>query len=123
MKFWYDEGQLLNWLPALWKSRDPLVRASALQLLANLISGPHTAMQLLNALDSSPGELCHSLLYFITAQEESCIVKEEACLAMSSLIKNSNTLIFQYVSLSIENSHYIFSFKYHENHSIFIINV
>lgn len=97
-KFWYEKNQSLSWLPTLWKSRDPLVRASALQLLASLINGPHTALQLLNAIDLSPGELCLSLLYFITTQEESCIVKEEACLAMSNLIKNSNSIVFQYVS-------------------------
>ncbi|XP_008212651.1 rotatin isoform X1 [Nasonia vitripennis] len=97
MKFWYDEGQALSWLPELWKSRDPLVRASALQLLASLINGPHTSLQLLNAIDLSPGALCHWLLYFVTTQEESCIVKEAACLAMSNLIRNSNSIVFQYV--------------------------
>ncbi|XP_058799120.1 rotatin isoform X2 [Phymastichus coffea] len=96
-KFWYDKEQSLSFVPVLWRSRDPLVRASSLQLLASLINGPHTALQLLTAIDLSPVELCHSLLYFITAQEESCIVKEEACLAMSNLIKNSNAIVFQYV--------------------------
>ena len=108
MKFWYEDERTLSWLPALWKSRDPLVRASALQLLASLINGPHTALQLLNAIDSSAGELCHSLLYFITTQEESCIVKEEACLAISNIIKNSNTIVFQYVSLSPYRTSYIY---------------
>ncbi|KAL7292988.1 hypothetical protein TKK_0013438 [Trichogramma kaykai] len=98
MKFWYDDNsQSLCWLPALWRSRDPLVRASALQLLTSLVDGPHTALQLLAAIDISPHELCQALLYFVTAREESSIVKEEACLTMANLIRNSKTIAFQYI--------------------------
>lgn len=88
----------LSWLPSLWRSRDPLVRASTFQLLASLINGPHTATQLLDGIKLTPEELCHSLLYFIVCREEACIVKEQACLAMSNLVKNSSTAKFQYVS-------------------------
>ncbi|XP_043474662.1 rotatin [Leptopilina heterotoma] len=95
--FWYEEGRSLSWLPMLWKNRDPLVRASAFQLLAGLISGMHTASQLLNAVVLAPSELCHSLIYCITNQKECCIVKEEACIALSNLIKNCNTSAYQYV--------------------------
>lgn len=96
--FWYEEGRSLSWLPMLWKNRDPLVRASAFQLLAGLISGMHTASQLLSAVVLAPSELCHSLIYCITNRKECCIVKEEACIALSNLIKNCNTSAYQYVS-------------------------
>ncbi|XP_014215575.1 rotatin [Copidosoma floridanum] len=104
IKFWYgtdtrDDRRMasLTWLPLIWRSRDPLIRASALQLLASLINGPHTALQLLNAIDSTPEALCYELLYFVTCRDEACIVKEYACLAMSHLIKNSSTVAFQYL--------------------------
>ena len=97
MNFWYEDGQGLNWLVNLWNSRDPLVRASALQLLTGLTNGPHTASQLFKAVELAPNDLCDALLYFMTSQEQPCIVKEEACLALSQLIKNSNSTIFKYV--------------------------
>lgn len=82
----------------LWQNRDPLVRASALQLLAGLMNNIHTASQLLNSIALAPSELCQTLLQYITNREESCIVREQACCAFSSLVKNCNSIIFQYVS-------------------------
>ncbi|XP_076183468.1 rotatin homolog anastral spindle 3 isoform X2 [Ptiloglossa arizonensis] len=95
--FWYEEGRTLNWLPMLWQNRDPLVRASALQLLAGLINNLHTASQLLNAIALAPSELCQTLLQCIASREESCIVREHACIAFSNLVKNCNSVTFQYV--------------------------
>lgn len=82
----------------LWQNRDPLVRASALQLLAGLINNLHTASQLLNAIALAPSELCQTLLQCIASREESCIVREHACIAFSNLVKNCNSVTFQYVS-------------------------
>ncbi|XP_043258441.1 rotatin [Colletes gigas] len=95
--FWYEEGRTLNWLPMLWQNRDPLVRASALQLLAGLINNLHTASQLLNTIVLAPSELCQTLLQCISSREESCIVREQACIAFSNLVKNCNSMTFQYV--------------------------
>ncbi|XP_024221639.1 rotatin isoform X2 [Bombus impatiens] len=97
VQFWYEEDRMLNWLPMLWQNRDPLVRASALQLLAGLMSNLHTASQLLNSIALAPSELCQALLQCIISREESCIVREQACCALSSLIKNCNSIIFQYM--------------------------
>ena len=96
---------MLNWLPMLWQNRDPLVRASALQLLAGLMNNLHTASQLLNSIALAPSELCQTLLQCIASREESCIIREQACYILSSLIKNCNSVVFQYVSKC-----YIFSF-------------
>ncbi|XP_025159510.1 rotatin [Harpegnathos saltator] len=87
--FWYEEGRSLSWLPMLWQNRDPLVRASALQLLAGLMSTLHTASQLLNAIAMAPSDLCHTLLQYITNREESCLVREQACIAFCNMLKNS----------------------------------
>ncbi|XP_034182443.2 rotatin homolog anastral spindle 3 isoform X1 [Osmia lignaria lignaria] len=96
--FWYEEGRTLSWLPMLWQNRDPLVRASALQLLAGLINNLHTAAQLLNTIALAPSELCQTLLQYIASREESCIVREQACFAFSNLVKNCNSVTFQYVN-------------------------
>ncbi|CAG5088137.1 Similar to RTTN: Rotatin (Homo sapiens), partial [Cotesia congregata] len=88
--YWFGEGKTLSWLPTLWKNRDPLVRASALQLLAGLVKAPHIAQQLLNGLAMAPSELCQTLLKFIINHEESSIVREYACIIMSNLIKNNS---------------------------------
>ncbi|CAK9800001.1 RTTN [Anthophora quadrimaculata] len=96
-QFWYEEDRTLNWLPMLWQNRDPLVRASALQLLAGLMNNLHTASQLLNSIVLTPSELCQVLLQYIASREESCIVREQACYAFSNLVKNCNSIIFQYV--------------------------
>nr|XP_012136876.1 PREDICTED: rotatin isoform X4 [Megachile rotundata] len=96
--FWYEEGRTLNWLPMLWQNRDPLVRASALQLLSGLINNLHTAAQLLNTIALAPSELCQTLLQYIASREESCIVREQACFAFSNLVKNCNSVTFQYVN-------------------------
>ncbi|XP_076653624.1 rotatin homolog anastral spindle 3 isoform X2 [Halictus rubicundus] len=95
--FWYDEGRSLSWLPMLWQNRDSLVQASALQLLAGLINNVHTASQLLTTVALAPSELCQTLLQYILSNDESCIVREQACLAFSNLVKNCNSLPFQYV--------------------------
>ncbi|XP_015602257.1 rotatin isoform X2 [Cephus cinctus] len=94
--FWYEEGRCLSWLPMLWRNRDPLVRASALQLLAGLTNAPHTASQLLHAISLAPSELCHTLIHSIANREESCIVREQASVAFSNMIKNCNSVTFQY---------------------------
>ncbi|XP_032667797.1 rotatin isoform X2 [Odontomachus brunneus] len=83
--FWYEEGRSLSWLPVLWQNRDPLVRASALQLLAGLMNTLHTASQLLNAIAMAPSDLCHTLLQCITNREESCLVREQACIAFCNM--------------------------------------
>nr|XP_031848371.1 rotatin isoform X1 [Nomia melanderi] len=95
--FWYDEGRSLSWLPMLWQNRDTLVQASALQLLAGLVNNLHTASQLLTTVALAPSELCQMLLQCILSNDESCIVREQACLAFSNLVKNCNSLPFQYV--------------------------
>ncbi|XP_066591011.1 rotatin isoform X2 [Prorops nasuta] len=95
--FWYDEGRSLSWLPMMWQNREPLIRASALQLLAGLTSTSHTATQLLNAMALAPSEICNFLLQCITNRDESCIVKEQACIAFSNLVRNSSIMSFQYV--------------------------
>ncbi|KAL6436580.1 hypothetical protein ACFW04_004801 [Cataglyphis niger] len=87
--FWHEEGRSLNWLPMLWQNRDPLVRASALQLLAGLMNTVHTASQLLNAIAMAPSDLCHTLLQCIANREESCLVREQACIAFCNMLKNS----------------------------------
>ncbi|KAL0124951.1 hypothetical protein PUN28_006666 [Cardiocondyla obscurior] len=94
--FWCEEGRSLNWLPMLWQNRDPLVRASALQLLAGLINTVHTTSQLFNAIAMTPSDLCHTLLQCITNRDESCLVREQACIAFCNILKNSNSMIFQY---------------------------
>ncbi|XP_074116184.1 rotatin homolog anastral spindle 3 [Cotesia typhae] len=95
--YWFGEGKTLSWLPTLWKNRDPLVRASALQLLAGLVKAPHIAQQLVNGLSMPPSELCQTLLKFIINHEESSIVREYACIIMSNLIKNSANSSFKYI--------------------------
>lgn len=95
--YWFGEGKTLSWLPTLWKNRDPLVRASALQLLAGLVKAPHIAQQLVNGLAMAPSELCQTLLKFIINHEESSIVREYACIIMSNLIKNSANSSFKYI--------------------------
>ncbi|XP_015437120.1 PREDICTED: rotatin [Dufourea novaeangliae] len=95
--FWYEDGRTLNWLPMLWQNRDPLVRASALQLLTGLINNVHTASQLLTTIALAPSEFCQTLLECIVNSDESCIVREQACLAFSNLVKNCNSVPFQYV--------------------------
>ncbi|KAK0170662.1 hypothetical protein PV328_008487 [Microctonus aethiopoides] len=119
--FWYDDGKTLSWLPTLWKNRDPLVRASALQLLAGLIKAPHVAEQLLNALVLAPNELCKTLLKFIINQEESCIVKEHACIALSNLIKNSNNSTFQYADSLRSNAIIIYIEQANVYHEISLL--
>ncbi|XP_012272783.1 rotatin isoform X2 [Orussus abietinus] len=94
--FWYVDGRSLTWLPMLWRNRDPLVRASALQLLAGLTNFDHTAPQLLNAMALAPSELCQTLLRCIINREESCIVREQACIALSNIVKRSASITFQY---------------------------
>lgn len=98
--FWYEEGRSLNWLPMLWQNRDPLVRASALQLLAGLMNIVYNASQLLNAIAMAPSDLCHTLLQCITNREESCLVREQACIAFCNMLKNSIT--FQCVSIEVQ---------------------
>lgn len=100
--FWYDEGRCLSWLPTLWQNRDPLVRASAFQLLAGLTTAQHTASQLLNAVALAPNELCHTLLDYITDRTESCIVREQAAVALSNILKNCKSAVYQYVRHSIQ---------------------
>ncbi|KAK1119474.1 hypothetical protein K0M31_013302 [Melipona bicolor] len=104
VQFWYEEGRMLNWLPMLWQNRDPLVRASALQLLAGLMNNLHTASQLLSSIALAPSELCQTLLQCIASREESCIVREQACYVLSSLIKNCNSIAFQYMDSLKANS-------------------
>ncbi|GAB1865817.1 Rotatin [Camponotus japonicus] len=89
--FWHEEGRSLNVLPMLWQNRDPLVRASALQLLAGLMNTVHTVSQLLNAIAMAPSDLCHTLLQCIANREESCLVREQACIAFCNMLKNSMT--------------------------------
>nr|XP_012230900.1 PREDICTED: LOW QUALITY PROTEIN: rotatin [Linepithema humile] len=93
--FWYEEGRSLNWLPMLWQNRDPLVRASALQLLAGLMNIVYNVSQLLNAIAMAPSDLCHTLLQCITNREESCLVREQACIAFCNMLKNCNSITFQ----------------------------
>ncbi|XP_011175426.1 rotatin isoform X1 [Solenopsis invicta] len=93
--FWCEEDRSLNWLPMLWQNRDPLVRASALQLLAGLMNTVHTASQLFNAIAMAPGDLCHTLLQCITNRNESCLVREQACIAFCNILKNCNSMTFQ----------------------------
>ncbi|KYN02662.1 Rotatin [Cyphomyrmex costatus] len=93
--FWCEEGRSLNWLPMLWQNRDPLVRASALQLLAGLMNTVHTASQLFNAISIAPSDLCHTLFQCIISRDESCLVREQACIAFCNLLKNCNSMIFQ----------------------------
>lgn len=95
--FWHEEGRSLNVLPMLWQNRDPLVRASALQLLAGLMNTVHTVSQLLNAIAMAPSDLCHTLLQYIANREESCLVREQACIAFCNMLKNSMT--YQCVSV------------------------
>jgi sensor c-di-GMP phosphodiesterase-like protein len=83
----------------LWQNRDPLVRASAIQLLAGLMNIVHTMSQLLNAIVMAPSDLCHTLLQYITNKEECCLVKEEACIAFSNMLKNCNIMTFHCVSM------------------------
>jgi len=97
--FWYEEGRSLSWLPMLWQNRDPLVRASALQLLAGLMNIVHSMSQLLNAIVMAPSDLCHTLLQYITNKEECCLVKEEACIAFSNMLKNCNIMTSYCVSM------------------------
>jgi len=97
--FWYEEGRSLSWLPMLWQNRDPLVRASAIQLLAGLMNIVHTMSQLLNAIVMAPSDLCHTLLQYITNKEECCLVKEEACIAFSNMLKNCSIMSFHCVSV------------------------
>ncbi|XP_046424633.1 rotatin [Neodiprion fabricii] len=94
--FWYNGGSCLSWLPMLWQNRDPLVRASALQLLAGLTAAQHTAVQLLNAVALAPNELCHALLDHITNRMESCIVREQAAVALSNVLRNCKSSAYQY---------------------------
>lgn len=93
--FWCEEGRSLNWLPMLWQNRDPLVRASALQLLAGLMNTVHTASQLFNAIAMAPSDLCHTLLQCITSRDEACLVREQACIAFCNMLKNCNSMTFQ----------------------------
>lgn len=95
--FWYDDDRNLSWLPMLWRNRDPLVRASAFQLLAALTKADHTACLLLKVIALAPSDLCHTLLRHVTNREECCIVREQACIALANLVKNSNRTAFQYV--------------------------
>jgi len=85
----------------LWQNRDPLVRASALQLLAGLMNTVHTASQLFNAIAMAPSDLCHTLLQCITNRDESCLVREQACIVFCNMLKNCNSVIFQYVSAKV----------------------
>ncbi|KAK2582399.1 hypothetical protein KPH14_004718 [Odynerus spinipes] len=98
MSFWYEESRSLSWLPMLWQNRDPLVRASAFQLLSGLLSEIHCISQLSNAIAVASNELCYTLLQTIINREESCIVREEACIAFSYLVKNHNSMPFQCVN-------------------------
>lgn len=100
--FWCEEGRSLNWLPMLFQNRDPLVRASALQLLAGLINIVYNASQLLNAIAMAPSDLCHTLLQCITNREESCLVREQACIAFCNILKNCNSITFQCVSSKVQ---------------------
>ncbi|XP_011873858.1 PREDICTED: rotatin isoform X2 [Vollenhovia emeryi] len=93
--FWCEEDRSLNWLPMLWQNRDPLVRASALQLLAGLMNTVHTASQLFNAIAMAPSDLCHTLLQCITSGDESCLVREQACIAFCNMLKNCNFMTVQ----------------------------
>ncbi|XP_012536869.1 rotatin isoform X2 [Monomorium pharaonis] len=93
--FWCEEDRSLNWLPMLWQNRDPLVRASALQLLAGLMNTVYTASQLFNAIAMTPSDLCHTLLQCITNRDESCLVREQACIAFCNMLKNCNSMTFQ----------------------------
>ncbi|XP_043271648.1 rotatin [Venturia canescens] len=95
--FWYDDDRNLSWMPMLWRNRDPLVRASAFQLLSALTRSEHNAHQLLKAITLAPSDLCHTLLRHFTNREECCIVREQACIALANLVKNSNKTSCQYV--------------------------
>ncbi|XP_011645189.1 LOW QUALITY PROTEIN: rotatin [Pogonomyrmex barbatus] len=97
--FWCEEGRSLSWLPMLWQNRDPLVRASALQLLAGLMKTVHTALQLFNAIAMAPSDLCYTLLQCIINRDESCLVREQACIAFCNMLKNCNSMSFQCVSI------------------------
>ncbi|XP_043499586.1 rotatin isoform X2 [Polistes fuscatus] len=94
--FWYEDSRSLSWLPMLWQNRDPLVRASALQLLSGLLNEMNSASKISNAIAVAPNELCYTLLQYIIIREESCIVREQACIAFSNLIKNYNSMSFQH---------------------------
>ncbi|XP_063972672.1 rotatin [Diachasmimorpha longicaudata] len=94
--FWYDNGRIINWLPTLWTNRDPLVRASALQLLTGLVRVPHNGQNLLHALGMAPSELCQTLIRIVVNREESCIVRENAAMALAHIVKNSKCSSFNY---------------------------
>lgn len=100
----------------LWQNRDPLVRASALQLLAGLMNTVHTASQLFNAIAMAPSDLCHTLLQCITNRDESCLVREQACIAFYNMLKNCSSMTFQCVSA------YNLLLKYREDTSLKIFN-
>lgn len=90
-----------------------MVRASALQLLAGLMNTVHTASQLLNAIAMAPSDLCHTLLQCIANREESCLVREQACIAFCNMLKNS--MAYQCVSakedISLKNVIKTFNLK------------
>ncbi|XP_015116754.1 rotatin [Diachasma alloeum] len=96
ISFWYDNGRTINWLPTLWTNRDPLVRASALQLLTGLVRVPHNGQDLLHGLGMAPNELCQTLIKVVINREESCIVREKAAMALGHLVKNSKCSSFNY---------------------------
>lgn len=102
----------------LWQNRDPLVRASALQLLAGLMNTVHTASQLFNAIAMSSSDLCHTLLQCIISRDESCLVREQACIAFCNMLKNFNSVTFQYVSAKA----YIIKMKISRRVSLNILN-
>ncbi|XP_034951407.1 rotatin [Chelonus insularis] len=120
--YWYQQKERnLSWIPILWKNRDPLIRASALQLLAGLIQAPHNAQQLLNALIMAPSELCQELLKFIVNREECCIVKEHACIALSNLIKTSSDPSYEYVDSLESNAIFLYIERMNVYHEINLI--
>ncbi|XP_011308952.1 rotatin [Fopius arisanus] len=86
----------ITWLPTLWSNRDPLVRASGLQLLGGLLRTPHDGQELLQSLGMAPNELLQGVIKIMIDREEASIVREKAAVALSHLVKNSRGSVFNY---------------------------
>lgn len=80
----------LQWLGTLWKSRDVILRAATLQLLAGLASSQVGATEVILGLRSScSGGVWTGAVSIILDNDEASIVREQASTLLTNLTSHS----------------------------------
>lgn len=88
MQNWEDfwiKPENMKWVPSLWKSRDILVRASTLQLIAGLCLSNRGTTLVNKSLDS----IWEVSLRFVVDQTEASLVREQAAILLTNISRHT----------------------------------